>query len=646
MKNKIFIVIVLFISLFTVVSVANDLDEYLDGVLYIKLKEDTNLPKSQGRKCQVRELLQNERSVMIENYAIKEYALNMHFLDNDYLINVYRIEFDSIQLTDKLIEELRNDTRIEFVERIPIHTIPVVEQEDPIKTFLIDNTITDKQDYRVLAYPNDFFWGMQDNIHTSWFWDVIGFEEIFDKYSGNPDIKVAIVDNAIWEDHEDLSFEYDNLFDTFLGVEGSAAPPKTASSDPYSWSHGTHCAGLIGAVTNNNIGIASLSSGVSLMGVKAAGPSALDLARSLQGIMWAAENGAKVINLSFGSEIYSQVEQEIIKSCIDNGIIIIAAAGNNAKNMDFFPAQYDGVISVASVNYDLKKSDFSNYGQWVDIAAPGGYYVKESGEIDALSQIFSTTYCKNQTLADKELFSDKYYDQMAGTSMAAPVASALVSLIVSSYPDLNAYQMKEILQRSATQVSQTDLYINPNSGVINAPAAMALMESNQNKYVRNLKAVSQTNEEILVSWLEPEDNTGIIGYSIYEDEELIVEQTEQLSFSLPIDSDSSVGFYGVKALYQEEDGLIAYTKATTNPNSIDEAIYKNEKPGYYIVSNQTLVLTGVSDIQQVSIYDIQGRLLINSKSKSNSINISSLTAGVYIVKLKSRGGTQSVKILL
>ncbi|MDL2256858.1 S8 family peptidase [Bacteroidales bacterium OttesenSCG-928-I14] len=620
---------------------ANEDGTWQEGALYIKLKTVANQTKSDRRECSVKELLHTSSSSIIQKYAIKESAESMRLFDSKYLNNVYRIEFDSIQLTDQLIEDLKSDSRIELVERVPVHTIPIVTQEDPIGTYLVRN------DTKNLNIIDDTFWGIVDGVHTSWFWDIIGFDEVYGRYSGNPDVKVAIVDNAVWEGHEDLSFEYDNLYDTFLGVEGSASPPRQASLDPYGWSHGTHCAGLIGAMTNNGTGIASLASGVSLLGVKTAESSGVDLVRTVQGVIWAAENGAKIISMSYGSGTESQIEKEILESCVKNGIILIAAAGNNGQDQEYYPAQFEGVISVASVNSDMKKSNFSNYGSWVDIAAPGGYYVTPEGELDENSQILSTTYCKNQTFTNKPSFLGKNYDMMVGTSMATPIVSSLAALIVSYYPDLNSYQLLEVLQKSSIKVNPSVLYINENSGVINAPAAMELMENSQDKYVKNLKATLNIDKnEVLMEWLQPTEKTGIAGYRIYENDKILEELTQQLSYKLPYNKDMDNNFYGVKAIYDNDEGLTDYAKINTAPSGIEDNITLETNLKYYVNNAGQLILLSNKEIDRVFVFDIQGRKLIESSYKAGGIDLSLLSRGVYLINVKYDNGEETIKISL
>lgn len=629
-------------------------DEYVEGALYVKLKPGTvQYTKSPNRNYPVSNLLSSKRSSLISCYAIKKYAYSMHLFDSEYLDNVFRIEFDSIRLTQQLIDELKKDDKIEFIEKVPMQTIPAINHEDPTKMFLNFNN----KDKERADMPNDVFIGTIDEVHTSWFLDLVGFDEVYGAYSGNPDIKVAVVDNAVWGDHEDLQIAYDNLYDTFWSLEGDASPPKWVQQDEepsigpsvaYGWSHGTHCAGVIGALTNNHTGIPSIGAGITLMGVKTAENSDKELSRTVQGVIWAAENGAKIISMSYGSPNHSEIERKVYETCVAEGIIMIAAAGNNGRDMVHYPSNYAGVISVASVNSDMKRSGFSNYGAWVDIAAPGGYYVKEGGVIDTESQIFSTTYCVNQILHNKEAFRGQYYDMMNGTSMATPITASVAALIASYYPELNGYQMLELLQRSSGKVPQADLPIAENSGVVNVSAALALAERLQDKYVRDLTATfNPSSGNVVLTWAAPEEAIGLLGYTIYKRDTLIEANTDQLTYTIPVQSTTTNISYGVKALYETEDGLTAYTAAT----ELTEIADRDEPSAdlfriYLSASRQTLYIAPADMIRFVSIFDMQGRMVLEIPYDTKGVNISSLIPGIYILQARYDAGVASVKFRL
>jgi PKD repeat protein len=181
-----------------------------------------------------------------------------------------------------------------------------------------------------------------------------------------------------------------------------------------------------------------------------------------QGVLWAVNNGANVVNMSFGGPGYSQTMQNLINSGNDMGIVFVAAAGNDDNSVVNYPAGYNHVISVASTDADDTKSWFSSFGPTVNVSAPGG-----SGS-PTPSGLLSTTY---------DLTSIGYYDTYFGTSMASPVTAGLVSLMLSINPELGAATVTEILEATSDNIdAQNPDYVGMlGAGRINAfQAVMAV----------------------------------------------------------------------------------------------------------------------------------------------------------------------------
>lgn len=209
-------------------------------------------------------------------------------------------------------------------------------------------------------------------------------------------------------------------------------------------SHGSHVSGIIGAVRTNDLGIKGVADNVMIMGVRNT-PNGDERDKDVaNAIRYAADNGAKVLNMSFG-KAYSWdkgVVDEAVKYAISKDVLLIQAAGNDNANIDVepnFPSRkyLDGKIAtsyivVGASNYkddESLKAEFSNYGKTaVDVFAPGVRI--------------------NSTVPDN----DKYAEQ-DGTSMAAPVVSGLAALIRSYYPKLTAIQVKEIILKSVVKVN-------------------------------------------------------------------------------------------------------------------------------------------------------------------------------------------------
>ena len=209
--------------------------------------------------------------------------------------------------------------------------------------------------------------------------------------------------------------------------------------------HGTHCAGIAGAVTNNSIGIAGVCWNCAIMPVKGLNSEGIgyedDLANA---IVYAADNGADIISMSWGSYTDSNLIRDAVDYAYNKGVILVAAAGNDDTISKFYPAAYDKVIAVSATDNSDAKASFSNWGSWIDVAAPG-------------VNIYSTWW--NDT-----------YIYLSGTSMACPHVAGLVGLILSKNTAFNQQEIRTILRSTSEHLSSQIRYIR--TGRINAYGAL------------------------------------------------------------------------------------------------------------------------------------------------------------------------------
>lgn len=567
-------------------SVQDEDSQYIPGAIYVKFKDRSlNLPKGGSRYVPVSALFPQKSSLKAFGMHSEAYSLRM---DNEpRLEQVFRIDFDSIGKTDAFIKSLEKDSRIELIERVPQVTI---QWEMPAKS--------EKEK------PNDPFYNTMIGIlNPSWHLDMVGFAETYGKYTGNKEIKSAIVDNAVWGAHEDLQIDTANLYDVYNRIAGKADPESYIGHDGYGdpdnpspsyiWSHGTHCAGMLGAITDNNVGIASFASGVTLMGIRASDPTGNNLNSAIQGVAWAAENGAKLISMSYGATAQSSVEGMYYSSFVKQGVVLVAAAGNSSSTNPEYPANYEGVISVGSVNSDGQRSLFSNTGSWIDVWAPGGYLVN-NGVVDNRNQIFSTTYCSTEYYTDIDELYGLYYDAMVGTSMATPLVSSIASLILSYYPDLNGYQMKEILQQASQR------------GYVYAPDAFAFLENSAALEVRNLSAAWNPQSKLLeMKWDAPE-TPGVESYEIYFNESSIG-TSDQTVFRAENIEDTA-GFFGVKAVYSDCSSLTRYVHVekdqTLSSSQMEKAV--GDIRVTVDARNREVILHTGETFDRIEVYNIMG----------------------------------------
>ncbi|MFD2372056.1 S8 family peptidase [Brevibacillus sp. GCM10020057] len=255
-----------------------------------------------------------------------------------------------------------------------------------------------------------------DPYYTEYQWNLplIGMEQSWDVSEGSNDVIVAVVDTGVDMNHPEFKGK---LVKGYNVLEDNDKPQDDNG-------HGTHVSGIIAARTNNRDGIAGMTWKSKLMPIKAIGAdgsgSAVDIAR---GIYWATDHGAEVINLSVGNYTSSAVLKEACRYAYDHNVVMVAASGNDASDQPSYPAAYEEVLSVAAVDHLKERADFSNFGDYVDVAAPG---------VDIPS-----TYIDND------------YASLSGTSMACPHVAALAALVRSVHPDMKNSDVMELIRKSA-----------------------------------------------------------------------------------------------------------------------------------------------------------------------------------------------------
>ena len=229
-----------------------------------------------------------------------------------------------------------------------------------------------------------------------------------------------------WVNPEDGGDYYDWYFST----------NKNANSHDDN-GHGTHVSGIIGADSDNGQGTAGVSPGARIMPVKAADSSgSLFTSDIISAINYAADNDARVINMSFGGTEFSSIEQDAINYAYSKGAILFAAAGNEALdgNPVEYPASYANVVSVGATTNTDDIAYFSNYNNYVDVSAPG-YGILSTFPTYPVS-LSEWGYLEN-------------YDYMNGTSMATPVASGVGALVLARNPSLTPLQAEQIIENNA-----------------------------------------------------------------------------------------------------------------------------------------------------------------------------------------------------
>jgi subtilisin family serine protease len=399
---------------------------FVDGVVYVKVKDTSTIELSPYQ------FSNPDLNALYLTFGIDTIKKPFPGL-NTTLDKTYRIYFQQIQLIDALITELSLIPFIEYAEKAPL--------------------------YKVSYLPND--------IHPSqWALSKINAIQAWDISKGSAQITIAIVDNAVSTTHEDLKENIwvnpneipnngidDDLNGFVDDVNGwdvadnnnNPNPPDSFSSNSY-FTHGTHCAGIASATTDNNKGVAAIGFNTKIIAVKCSRDNSADEGRTLShaydGVYYAIQAKADIISMSWGGSSGSFLTGEnIINAANALGIVLISAAGNNNHSEKHYPAAYNPVISVGSTDQADLKSSFSNYGDWVDLMAPG-------------SSIYSTLSGANNA-----------YGTRSGTSMSCPMVAGLSALVLEQNPGLSPTQVKNILMNGCDNI---DLLNPGHSGKLGA----------------------------------------------------------------------------------------------------------------------------------------------------------------------------------
>jgi thermitase len=245
--------------------------------------------------------------------------------------------------------------------------------------------------------------GNPDDPQFVYQWGMVKIQapEAWEMTTGSASINIAILDTGVDLDHPDLASKI------ISNVNFSSSPTV---DDVYG--HGTHVAGIAAAMTNNGIGVAGLGYSSTIMNVKVLNDDGMGAYSWLaSGIIWAVDNGAKIINMSLGGSSSSSTLEDAVNYAWNNGVVVVASAGNSASTAPSYPAYYNNCIAVAATDANDALASFSNYGKWVDVAAPG-------------MTIDST-------------WNDGGYGCMSGTSMASPHVAGLAALVFATLSDAN-----------------------------------------------------------------------------------------------------------------------------------------------------------------------------------------------------------------
>ena len=350
--------------------------------------------------------------------------------------------------TSKIEHEEPRPVKIKISEEQDIETILQQYNNDPNVEYAEPNYIFD-----VFYQPNDA------SFSSQWGPARIRANESWNITQGNSSIIIAIIDTGVDWDHPDLAaniwnntdeieangldddsngyvddirgYDFVNFTDNSSCANGEDCTSEDINPTDFD-GHGTHCSGIAAAATNNSVGIAGVCWNCKIMAVRAGykgsdGNGHLTADDIVQALTYAADNNASVISMSFGSTANSSAIQDAIDYAADSGSVLVAATGNSGSTTVNYPAGYSNVIAVAGTSTDDSTYSDSNYGTWVDVAAPG-------------NSIYST-------------YPDDTYATGTGTSMACPHVAGAAGILLSYNSSLTHFQIRDTLNQTGFDIS-------------------------------------------------------------------------------------------------------------------------------------------------------------------------------------------------
>ncbi|MCA1798155.1 MAG: S8 family serine peptidase [Xanthomonadaceae bacterium] len=288
---------------------------------------------------------------------------------------------------------------------------------------------------------------------SQWQYPLINVADAWQLTTGT-DVVVAVLDSGVVLAHPDLAGQLLSGHDFMLDVPEGDDPGHSPRPSGGSAFHGTHVAGIVGALAGNGIGIAGIAHGARILPIRVCDDETCPAYAIEQGLRFAAglpnDAGrtpariAQVANLSFGREGGSSSrEQKLFTNLHSRGIAVVAAAGNENSNARYYPAAYLNVMAVGATDARGARAPYSNYGSWIDLVAPGGDPTRDRNGDGIPDSILSTA------ARDSDGTVHPNYRFMYGTSVATPHVAATLALMKAVAPALTPADIAQLLQAGA-----------------------------------------------------------------------------------------------------------------------------------------------------------------------------------------------------
>jgi thermitase len=536
--------------------------------------------------------------------------------------------------TVKLIGDLRKLSGVYYAEHELFSSIPEGEKGSAASS---SKAAGSRDIASIASVLNDpLIWGRFGHFETT---------KAIDAYKnygvGSNTVYVVDIDTGINMAHEDFhdasgksiveyaksAFAEDG---TFVGY-GSAFVDVPAESDWDDEAHGSHTAGTIAAVGNNGKGVA----GVCWKNVKLISYKCFSNSSSSSGSNWAVYGGVSdliawkqknniaqtiPVNMSLGGSYAGQFELEMINAALDNDIMVIASMGNDGQNKAQYPAAYAGVTAVGATTASATKVSFSNSGNYISVMAPG-YNIYSTASLDS----------------DGDGKTSNEYEDMSGTSMAAPFVTGAVAYLLSFNPKLKPDQIKTILEETAVDMGAAGYDEDTGYGLVNVNAAEALASSascpaSGSVYSTKTAKISVANtnshyDSGLTSYPD-----AVVGLSVY----LYDSTGAYVAVGLTNGTDGSVEFKLLKpGDYTAQTSYGGTTKSVTFSLTNSSDVERTLSFDVATLFIQTMVNSGVANGSSssadsiITVFDANGSIVTGpyDKGSLDSLSVTGLSSG-------------------
>lgn len=389
------------------------------------------------------------------------------YVDHD---RVYRVTVEKpgqsravmMQELGQLLTALRRDVRVEAADWALLYTIPetaptsLTRPEDEAIPFAGAEARFKKADDGGNRFlPND------PKYRYQWHLDQVRMPQAWTRNQGEG-VVVAVVDTGVTP--------VEDLQGTELVPGWNFVDNTPDARDDHG--HGTHVAGTIAQTTHNGLGVAGVAYRARIMPIKvlSAGGSG-SVAGIAEGIQWATDHGARVINMSLGGPFYSQVLAKAVRYAHERGVVVVCAAGNDGRGKVSYPAANAGALAVAATQFDETTTFYSNWGKEVAVAAPGGNTRLDQNGDGLPDGVLQNTVTPGQI--DKQ-----DYLLFMGTSMASPHVAGVAALLVSAGVR-DPSEVRRLLEQTARRPQAYKGKRDPHygAGIVDANAALAAIDS-------------------------------------------------------------------------------------------------------------------------------------------------------------------------